>query len=819
MRDSAEIVIVGGGVIGLSIAYHLSKLGCRDVLLLERHQVTSGTSWHAAGIVGPLRSSMNLTRLSIYSTELFGALEAETGQATGYRRTGGYWLAARPERLVELERTAALGRLSGLNAGMVAPGDIAAALPQMRCEDLLGGLWVEEDGQVNPVDLCMAYLKGAKTGGLRLRENCPVARLERKGTRISGVITASGERIEAGSVVLAGGVWSRDLAAGVGAAVPVQAVEHMYIVTEPVPDLPQPFPILRDLEGGIYIKEDAGRLVLGGFEAAAKPWVPAGSNGNTPFLELPEDWEQFEGFLHAGLARLPVLGEVGVQHFMNGPEGFTPDTKQLMGPVPGLQGLYVAAGFNSIGIVSSAGAGKAMAEWVVEGEAPMDLWEVDVARFAAPEATRRFLDARVREAVGEQFALHWPFKQKQSARGLRRLALHHRWQEAGAVFGAPAGWERPLWFAQGDEPKAMIYSQGAQSWWPAAKRESQTLSRKAALFDLSPFAKFDIVGPDSLALLQRLAGADLDVAAGRAVYTQLLSKRGGIEADVTVTRLSETGFRLVGGAPTRLRDLAWLTAARDRLGLRAEIFDATSGTAVLGLMGPEAQAILEEVSGLDCSHAAFPFSTAREIEIGMAVGSALRISFVGESGWELSIANELVETAFEALQEAGAKRGLIPAGLFCLEACRLEKGFRHWGHDIGPEDSPLEAGLGFALAWDKPGGFEAREALLRQREAGLTRRLLLLALEAEEPPLLLHDEPIYCAGRLVGQTTSGGLGFRCGQSLAFGYVACEPRQPRAALLEASYEIEVAGRRYPASALARPPYDPEGLRLRGKNDRR
>ncbi len=814
MTDRAEIVIVGGGVIGLSLAYHLAKLGRRDVLLLERHQVTSGTSWHAAGIVGPLRSSMNLTRLSIYSTELFATLEQETGQATGYKRTGGYWLASRPERLEELQRTAALGRLSGLDARMVTPSEVTAVLPQLETADLAGGLWVTEDGQVNPVDLCMAYLKGAKAGGLRLREETAVAALERKGDRITGLFTTSGERIEAGQVVLAGGVWSRDLAATVGAAVPVQAVEHMYIVTEPLPNLPEPFPILRDLEGGIYVKEDAGRLVLGGFEAEAKPWDPSGPNGNTPFLELPEDWEQFEGFLTAGLARLPLLGSVGVQHFMNGPEGFTPDTKQVMGPVPGIAGLYVAAGFNSIGIVSSAGAGRAMAEWVTAGEAPMDLWEVELARFAAPEATKRFLDQRVREAVGDQFAMHWPFKQKKSARGLRRLALHQRWAEAGAVFGAPAGWERPLWFAQGEEPRALTYSYGPQAWWPAAKREALTLSRQAALFDLSPFGKFDVVGRDSLALLQQLAGADLDVEAGRAVYTQLLSAKGGIEADLTITRRSETAFRVVGGAPTRRRDLAWLRSARDRLGLQAEIFDASSAEAVLGLMGPEAAAILEAVSGAETTHADFPFGTARQLEIGMAVGSAQRISFVGESGFELSIAQELVETAYEALIEAGASRGLIPAGLFCLDACRLEKGYRHWGHDIGPEDTPLEAGLGFAIAWNKVGGFEARDDLLRLRDRGLTRRLLLFALEADPPPLLLHDEPILCEGALVGQTTSGGLGFRCGLPLAFGYVACGPGDTRQALLSRDYEIDVAGRLYPARALARPPYDPDGLRLKG-----
>ncbi len=813
MGQSADIVIVGGGAIGLSIAYHLAKLGRKDVLLLERHQVTSGTSWHAAGIVGPLRASLNLTKLAIYSTELFGALEAETGQATGYRRTGGYWLASDPARLVELERTAALGRLSGLDARMVGPAAVAAAVPQLDPDGLLGALWVGEDGQVNPVDLCMAYLKGAKAGGLRLLENTPVTALERRGDRVVGVVTAAGEHIAAGQVVLAGGVWSRDLAATVGAAVPVQAVEHMYIVTEPVPELPDPFPILRDLEGGIYIKEDAGRLVLGGFEPEAKPWDPQGPTGDTPFLELPEDWEQFEGFMTAGLARLPLLNSTGIQHFMNGPEGFTPDTRQVMGPLPGIAGLWVAAGFNSIGIVSSAGAGKAMAEWLVAGEAPMDLWEVDIARFAAPEATRRFLDRRVREAVGDQFAMHWPFKQKKSARELRRLALHRTWEEAGAVFGALAGWERPLWFAQEGEPQALHYSQDRQCWWPAAAREARTLSEAACLFDLSPFGKVEVAGPEALSLLQTLAGADLDVGPGRAVYSQLLNARGGIEADVTVTRLAETRFRVVGSASTRQRDLAWLVAARDRLGLRAEIFDASSAESVLGLMGPAAQAILEAVSGTDCSHAAFPFGTAREVEIGMAVGRALRVSFVGESGWELYLPNELVATAHEALQEAGAAHGLTPAGLFCIESCRLEKGYRHWGHDMGPEDTPLEAGLGFGLAWDKPGGFEAREALLRQRERGLERRLLLFALEAEEV-LLLHDEPIYSGGRLVGRTTSGGLGFRTGLALAFGSIACRPDQLRVDLLEAAYEIEVAGRRYPARALARPPYDPEGLRLKG-----
>ncbi len=813
VRDSAEVVIVGGGVIGLSIAYHLTKLGMRDVLLLERHQVTSGTSWHAAGIVGPLRSSMNLTKLSIYSTELFAALEEETGQATGYRRTGGYWLAQSSERLIELERTAAMGELVGLEVAILRAAEIARRLPMLGCDDLAGALWVEKDGQANPVDLCMAYLKGARSGGLRLREDCPVVALERRGDRIAGVRTAGGERIDAGSVVLAGGVWSRDLAATVGAAVPVQAVEHMYIVTEPVPDLPRPFPVLRDLDGGIYIKEDAGKLVLGGFEPDAKTWDSAGSNGNTPFLELPEDWEQFEPFMTAGLKRMPLLERAGVTHFMNGPEGFTPDTKQLMGQVPGLRGLYVAAGFNSIGIVSSAGAGRALAEWVSEGEPAMDLWEVDIARFAAPEATKRFLEERVRESVADQFAMHWPFKQKESARDLRRLPLHHELAAAGAVFGAPAGWERPLWYANAPEERSFRYGQGRQAWWPAAEREALALRERVALFDLTPFTKLDVSGSESLRLLQQVAGADLDVPIGRAVYSQFLNRRGGIEADVTVTRLGETRFRVVSGAATRWRDLAWLEAARDRLALRAEIFDATSAETVLAVMGPEAPALLSTVSGVDCSAEAFPFGWAKEIAVGMASARALSVSFVGERGWELYLPNELAYQAYRALLDAGASQGLAHAGHFCLDSCRLEKGFRHWGHDIGPEDTPLEAGLGFALAWDKPGGFQGREALLRQRQAGVSRRLLQFEVEAERP-LLLHDEPLYRDGRLVGQTTSGGLGFRSGLALALGYVETAPEATRAEVLAGRYEIKIAGRRHPARALARPPYDPKGLRMRG-----
>ena len=813
LSDSAKIVIIGGGVIGLSIAYHLAKLGERDVLLVERNQLTSGTSWHAAGIVGPLRASANLTRLAHYATELFREIETETGQATGYRQTGGFWLAGNEARLVELRRIADLGEMAGIEARIVGPEAVAERLPQLRVEDLAGALWVAEDGQANPVDVAMAYAKGARAGGVRIREGLACSGFEVRDGGVRAVHFANGERVTCQAVINCGGVWARHLGAMAGVAVPVQAVEHMYIVTEPIPELPNPLPIIRDLDAGLYMKGDAGRLVLGGFEHNAKPWDPLGPQGDQSFLELPEDWEQFEPFMTAGLHRLPLLERVGVQHFMNGPEGFTPDTKQVMGESPFLRGYYVAAGFNSIGMMSSAGAGKAMAEWVVAGEPPMDLWEVDIARFDPAAANLSFLRERVQESVSDQLAMHWPFKQKVTGRGLRRSPWHRELAEAGAVFGAPAGWERPLWFARDAGEESLRYSYGEQCWWPAAAREAAATRDAAALYDLSPFSKFDIAGADALLLLNRLCTSETGVDIERSVYTQMLNENAGIEADLTVMRRGDQAFRVVGAAATRWKDVARIRRLRDDWGLAAEVVDATSAEAVLGIMGPRSRSLLQKLSEADFSARAFPFGCSREIDLAMARVWATRVSFVGELGWELYIPVEYAGHLYEAVAEAGRAEGVTHAGLFCLDACRLEKGFRHWGHDIGPENTPLEAGLAFTVAWDKPGGFIGREALLRQREKGLARRLLLFSVEGGEP-LLLHDEPIYRDGRWVGRTTSGGRGFRTGLSLCFGYVETEPSADRSAVFEGHYEIKVAGERYRLRPLRRPPYDPDGIQMRG-----
>jgi len=813
MSESARIVIVGGGVIGLGIAYHLAKLGADDVLLIERNQLTSGTSWHAAGIVGPLRASLKLTQLASYATELFPRLEAETGQSTGYRQTGGFWLASNANRMVELRRIAAIGEMAELEARMLTPDEVAERAPFLRSDDLAGALWVEKDGQASPVDICMAYAKAARTGGVRIREGVACLGVETCNGAVRGLRLSTGETLRCETVVNCAGAWGRALGALAGVPVPLQAVQHMYVVTEPVASLPDPLPVVRDLDNGIYLKGDVGKLVLGGFEPFAKVWDAEGADGDRAFLELPEDWEQFEPFMTAGLNRVPALEQAGIQHFMNGPESFTPDSRQLIGESPFLKGFFVAAGFNSIGMMSSAGVGKAMAEWIVAGEAPMDLWDLDIARFDRASAAKPFLVRRMEEAVGDVFGLHWPFKQPKAGRGVRRTALHGALAEVGAVFGAPAGWERPFWFAGNGQERELRYSYGPQCWWEAAAREVAAVRDCVALFDLSPFTKIDVRGRDSLTLLQQLCANDVDLPLDACIYTQMLNGRGGIEADVTVTRCGESDFRVVSGATTRWKDLAWITRQRDRLGLEASVFDATSAESVIGVMGPDSRRLLQSLTDAELSRETFPFATSRRIALGMAEVRATRVSFVGELGWELYVPTEFAASVHESLLEAGTSLGVTHAGLFALDSCRLEKGFRHWGHDIGPDDTPLEAGLRFAVAWDKPSGFIGREALLKQEQHGLTRRLLLFAVE-EGDPLLLHEEPIYRDGALVGRTTSGGRGFHVDKSLCLGSVTCEPGMPKRVMLNGSYEIGVAGERFPLRALERAPYDPSGTRLRG-----
>lgn len=811
MAERADIVIIGGGVIGLGIAYHLAERGVTDVVLIERNQLTSGTSWHAAGIVGPLRASLNLTHLARYATELFPALEEKTGQSSGYLRTGGLWLARNEDRMVELRRIAHMGDVTGMHVEMIGPQTISERVPSLSVEGLVGALWVDEDGQANPVDICAAYAKRARSAGIRIREGVGCAGFEIENGRVAGVRLTSGETIRCGKVINAAGAWARDVGTLAGVPVPLQAVEHMYVVTEPISGLEQPFPIVRDLDEGIYVKGDSGKLVLGGFEPDAKLFRTKSPEGERPFLELPEDWEQFEPFMTAGLNLVPALGEIGIRHFMNGPESFTPDTRPLMGESPYLRGFYVAAGFNSTGMMSSAGAGRAMAEWVTDGEPGLDLWALDIARFDRSAGSKYFVGARMEESVADLFRMHWPYKQAKAGRDVRRSAFHRQFAEKGAYFGAPTGWERPLWFAANEDERTFHHAMGRQTWWAAAEREARTMADGVGMFELSPFTKIDVQGRGALPLLNYLCANQIDVPAGKAVYTQMLNARGGIEADITVTRFGETHFRVTSGAVTRQKDLAWISHHASDRGCDAVVSDVTSSEAVLAIMGPRSRDLLQNLTDDDLSDAAFPFSTSRRIHIGMVDLRATRVSFVGELGFELYVDTEFAEHLLKTISEAGKHHGLVACGHYALDGCRLEKGYRHWSHDIGPKETPLEAGLGFAVAWQKS-GFLGEEVVRRQKAEGVTKRLMHFAVDGANP-LLLHDEPIYRDGRFAGLTTSGNFGPRTGLSLCLGYVGHELGEPREALLKSTYEIAVAGERHRLRPLAEAPYDAAGSRLR------
>ncbi len=781
--SSAEIIVIGGGAVGLSVAAHLGWRGARDVVLVERHQLTSGTSWHAAGIIGPLRSSMNLTKLSIYAVELFSRLERDTGVATGYRQTGGLWLAQTADRMEELRRTADIGQIAGLGARMVGPEQIADALPLLDLDGIAGGLLVDEDGQADPVGVCMAYAAAARASGVRIIENASVDRVITDGGRVGGVMMGDGRRIDCPMVINCAGAWAGALAAKSGVAVPLHPVEHMYVVTEPMAGVPNPCPIVRDLDARIYVKEDAGRLVLGGFEADAKLLAPDAPGMDRAFLELPEDWDQFALFMEAGLTRIPALADTGIQHFMNGPESFTPDTAQVMGEAPEVPGYFVAAGFNSIGIVSSAGAGRVMADWVIDGAPPMDLSDVDIARFEPDMATPEFLMARTPEAVANQFDIHWPFKRPKTGRNLHCLPAHDVWANAGAVFGAPAGWERPMWFGIDAG-----YSYGDQPWWDAAKRECLAAREDAVMVDLSPFSKFELTGLDRV---QKMFCSDMDIAPGRAVYTMMLNQIGGIEAEATVSRLDQERFLMIGAAASRRRDLRWLAKHLP------DIKDVTRRDGVLGLFGPKASKIWQAIGGpIEALQMTFGARSIWDLN-GMPV-TLTRISYIGEFGWEISF--PWADTPALARQILEAK--VTPMGLHAVESCRIENGFRHWGHDIGPEETPLEAGLGFTIGWDTD--FNGRNALDRQRKDGPKQRLVQFEIPNAHP-LLLHDEPIFQNGKLVSRTTSGARGFRTGQSLCFAYLPTSKDETLTDLTQHSYEISVAGRRYPIRLLLQPAY--------------
>ena len=807
----ASVVIVGGGIVGSSVAYHLSKRGCTDVVLLERKQLTCGTTWHAAGLVGQLRATYNLTRLAQYSTGLYASLEQETGQATGFRQTGSVAVARTPSRMEELRRGASMASCFGLEVHALTPGDVARMWPLARTDDLVGGVFLPKDGQTNPIDTTQALAKGAKMRGVRIFEDTKGDRILVENGRAAGV--QCGERtIRADIVVNCAGMWAHELASNIDVALPLHAAEHFYIVTEPIEGLDPKAPVLRDADGCGYFKEDAGKLLVGWFEPVAKPWGMKGIPESFCFDQLPDDLEHIEPLMEEAIRRAPVLETTPIKLFFNGPESFTPDDRYHLGETPEVGGLFVAAGFNSIGIQSAGGAGKVLADWILDGHPPMDLWDVDVRRVIPFQRNRAYLRDRTVETLGLLYAMHWPFRQPETARGVRRSILHERLQAAGACFGETAGWERANWFApRGVEPK-YEYSYGRQNWFEHSAHEHHAARNAVALFDQSSFAKFVVEGRDAEAVLNRICANDVSGPVGKLTYTQWLNERGGIEADLTVTREAEDRFLVVTAAATQTRDFAWLRKSIPA-DAHATAFDATSASAVLGVMGPRSRQLLQRLTDADLSNAAFPFGTSRVIDLGYARVRASRITYVGELGWELYIPTEFAPGVFDALLEEGATHGLKLAGYHAMNSLRMEKGYRHWGHDITDEDTPLEAGLGFAVAWSKPGGFVGREALLRQKERGVQRRLVQVALP-DASRMLYHNEPIWRDGALVGRLTSGMFGHTIGKPLGMGYIANAGGLAAPDWVKAGrYELEIAGERFPAEVSLAPFYDPKSSRVK------
>ncbi len=810
LPDKARVVIIGGGVIGCSVAYHLTKLGWKDVVLLERKQLTSGTTWHAAGLIGQLRASSNMTKLARYSAELYRGLEEETGVATGLRQVGSISVALTEERKEELFRSAAMARAFGVPVEEISPSEVTERYEHLNIDGVKAGVWLPTDGQGDPANIALALVKGARQRGAVVAEHTKVSGVTRNGRRITGVDyegTGGPGHIQCEYVVNCAGMWGHQVGQMLNTNVPLQACEHFYIVSEPIDGLSQ-MPVLRVPDECAYYKEDAGKMMLGAFEPVSKPWGMNGIPESFEFDQLPEDFDHFEPILEMAVNRMPMLGEAGIHTFFNGPESFTPDDAYHLGLAPEMDNVWVAAGFNSIGIQSAGGAGMALAQWMEDGDKPFDLGDVDISRMHPFQGNTSYLVERSTETLGLLYADHYPYRQKATARGIRRTPFHAHLAQSGAVFGETAGWERANWFARDGQKAEYEYSWKRQNFFDNVAEEVNAVRTNLGMYDMTSFGKLRVEGPDAEAFLNHVCGADMSVPSGKIVYTQFLNDRAGIEADVTVTRLSETAYLVVTPSATRLADETWL---RRHLGdQRVVITDVTAGEGVLAIMGPNARKLLQAVSPNDFSNEANPFGTAQEIELGMGLARAHRVSYVGELGWEIYVGTDMAAHAYETIWAAGQDMGLKLCGMHMMDCARIEKAFRHFGHDITCEDHVLEAGLGFAVKTDKP-EFIGRDAILRKRETGLENRMVQFKLTDPEP-LLYHNEPILRDGEIVGYLSSGAYGHHLGAAIGMGYVPCAGQTP-ADVLSSDYEIDVSGVRVKAEASLKPMYDPKSERVR------
>ncbi|MEO6471084.1 MAG: FAD-dependent oxidoreductase [Aeromicrobium sp.] len=807
----ARIVIIGGGVIGTSVAYHLTKAGQTDVVLLEQGELSCGTTWHAAGLVGQLRATQSGTRLVQYSTELYAQLEAEVGLSAGYKRCGGVTVARTEDRMIQLRRTAATAEAFDLECELLSPEEALERYPLMAVDDLAGAIWLPGDGTANPTDLTQALARGARMRGATVVEHVRVTEVLIKDGAVTGVRTDKGE-IEAEIVVNCAGQWANHLAAGIGVTVPLHSAEHFYVVTDQIPGMTSNLPILRDPDGYTYFKEEVGGLVVGGFEPEAKPWV---SPDQIPypfeFQLLEEDWDHFAILMDSALERIPVLHETGIRKFYNGPESFTPDNQFILGEAPSVRGFFVGAGFNSVGIASAGGAGRALAEWIIEGEPTMDLLAVDIRRFARFNGNNRWLRARVGEVLGLHYAIPWPNREFETARPFRQSPAYERLVAANAGFGSKMGWERDNFFAPAGEEPLIEYSWGKPNWLPWSAAEQRATREAVAVFDQTSFSKYLVTGADAEQALQWICTNDIAVAPGRTVYTALLNGRGTYESDLTVTRISANEYLLVSSSATTERDQDWIRK-NIPAGLDARIADVTSAYAVYGVMGPRSRELLARLSDADLSEEGFPFGTSREIDLGHTTVRATRITYVGELGWELYVPTEFARGVYDSLMEAGEDLGVLNAGYYAIESMRLEMGYRAFGRELTPDYNPVEAGLLFACKLKTDTDFLGRTALEKARAEGPANKLVSFV--CDDPDFMLWGgELVLRNGIAAGQVTSAAWGETVGACVGLAYMAIPSGEndPAGYLSAGAHEINVGGSLVSARVSLKAPHGTGALK--------
>jgi sarcosine dehydrogenase len=809
MIINSKIIIVGGGIVGCSTAYHLAHLGL-EVCLIESGKLTSGSTWHAAGLVGQLRTNANITQLLGYSVDLYNRLEKETGLSTGWKMNGGLRLACNKERWQEVLRQTTTAHSFGLQMELLTPKEAQDLWPIMDIEDVHGAAFLPTDGQANPTDISQALARGAKNKGAQILEETRVKKIILDDGIITGVETDKGI-INCEKLVCCCGQWSRQFAETVGVNIPLVSFQHQYMVTEPIEGVVSNLPTLRDPDRLIYFKEEVGGLVMGGYEPNPISWAEKSVPEDFHFSLLDSDYDHFELIMNNALGRVPKLETAGIKELINGPESFTPDGNFILGESPELKNFYVGAGFNAYGIAAGGGAGMALAEWIANGAPPYDLWPVDIRRFGKPHQDLEWVRKRTYEAYAKHYTMAWPFEEHSSGRPFQQSPIYENLKNANACFGEKLGWERPNWFAPKSMKPVDHYTYDRQNWFEVVGEEVKATREKAVLIDQTSFAKFEISGSQALDALEYLCANNVNKEIGSTIYTQMLNNHGGIECDVTITRIEDDRFYLVTGTGFMTHDFDWIKSNLTEFP-DVKIENVTYQKSVFSLMGPNSRSILEKVSSNDFSNEKFPFATAQSVNIGDKIVRAIRITYMGELGWELHFPIEDANYVYNKLFEVGEELGLVNAGYRCIEACRLEKGYRAWGSDIGPDHTPLEAGLGWAVKLKSNKDFMGKSALLDQKKNGVKK--IFAAFTVEDPKhILLGRETIYRNGKQVGWLSSGGYGYTIKQSVGYGYIRSSEFIDNQFVLDGQYELEIATKMVPCMVHLKALYDSEMKKIK------